>query len=196
MPVKEIGGIAYILSPVLGFIPQIYTGKIIFSPMLSLLTIISCIIKFFHYYEARYSVVLLYQFLFIILLHGYLIRNYRLPLRRIELVLFRPELYSKHGLGMYCLSVATIVAVLANVFFILGFGPVFGIVASTLDLMITFIQLLIYKNAIEKPLELFACWVVGDLIKLATMIFIYKAPLIYNISIVAQILLNLHVFIL
>jgi hypothetical protein len=64
---------AYVFAPIYGFIPQIYSNSINYNPILSLLTIFANILKLFP--SKNVSSVLIYQFIFCIFVHFYLIRS-------------------------------------------------------------------------------------------------------------------------
>lgn len=193
MFLETVGSVFYISSPAVAFAPQIWRGAILFSPLLSLLTIISNIVKIFHFQTEHYSIVLLYQFILLVMLHFYLIHNYRLPLQHIERRIFRPEVCLKHGLMSVSAALVAGAVTCVYIMLLFGYGFVFGRLASALDVFITFLQLIIYKNTNNKPSELFATWIVGDLVKLLMMTIIYKAPIAYNVSIVIQLLMNAYV---
>lgn len=183
----------FIAGPTIAFIPQICRKKILFSPLLSLATIVSNITKIFHYSVTRYSIILLYQFVLLVALHFYLIKNYHFPLRRIEMKVFVPNLCMRHGLAAYASGVIALAIATLCLMDALGLGLLFGGIACIMDLLITVLQLIIYSSAKDKPSELFVFWVLGDLIKLWMMIMYYKTPIEYNACIVGQIAMNAYV---
>lgn len=190
---KPLSDILYILSPILAFLPQIYRNKILFSPLLSVLTIISAILKIFHFQCEEFSVILLYQFVVIVALHFYLISRYKQPLRHLEMKLFKPELYLKYGLVNYAFGLIAGATAFIDIMFILNLGHTFGGIACFSDVLITFFQIMIYRNLEDKPSELFLVWIVGDLIKIVSMLLWYKAPIEYILAIALQMSMNAYI---
>ncbi|KAI4293164.1 hypothetical protein PAPHI01_2438 [Pancytospora philotis] len=185
----------YITSPLIGFLPQMYRKKIVFSPVLSLLSIISCVIKIFQYQIEPYSTVLLYQFVLLVGMHFYLIKNYRLPLRRTEHYVYNPRLYSKYGLATYASSVVVTVIAALHVLYFMGGGWIMGHLASATDIFTTVLQMAFYRNNPSKPRELFLAWIVGDIAKMFIMLGFYEAPRIYLITTAIQLAINTYVLV-
>lgn len=186
-------GFFYVISPFFGFLPQIWRRDITYSPLLSLLSVISSVIKVFHYQIESFDLFQLYQFLLLVVLHLYLINNYKRPLGRTELRVFSAELYLKHGLMTCAVSIIAMAVATIYVFILMGSGFLLGYIASVLDIGITLLQLAIYKNNVHKPRELFAAWIVGDFIKLGIMIMAFEMPYIYIAATVLQIVINSYV---
>lgn len=193
MDLQLFSDIFYIFSPIIGFIPQIYRCRIIFSPFLSVMAVISCIFKLFHYQIERYSTILLYQALTLIALHLYLINNYKLPLRHVEMKMFRPKWYLRYGLFNYSLCIFTCTIFFLHSLYMFDWGHLFGNFACLLDIFTTFLQMVIYKDSENKPQELFLLWVAGDCIKIYVMLAVYKTPIEYVAATGVQLLMNLYV---
>lgn len=190
MILHSILDIIYVISPIFAFLPQIFRKKILYSPLLSLLSIVSSIIKIMHYKIHSYNIILLYQFIVILLVHIYLIKNYRNPLRNFELMFFPSSLCLKYGLFSCALTFVFGLGFMFNFFYIFNYGHFFGDLACILDVFITFLQLLIYTDAKSKITESFIVWIVGDAIKIILLVFFYKSPMEYCIATVLQILMN------
>jgi hypothetical protein len=190
---ESLLNVLYIVCPTVGFLPQIWTRKILFSPLLSLLIIFCNILKVFHYNYKQFNIVILYQSIMLIGLHFYLIKNYNSPLSPLELRVFTPKMYMKHGLLKCALAFIISFVFMINFINIFGLGYVFGNFACVFDLFITALQLVIYKNNENKPLELFVIWVIGDIAKALSMLLVYKAPLEYVVTVVLQMAMNIIV---
>lgn len=185
--------IFFVLSPLLAFLSQILSNNILYSPLLSLLSALSCFIKIFQYRISQYDIVLLYQFVTVLLLHAYLLSNYRLPLRQIELKVFLPALYARHGLVSTALILTVGALTCLNFLYLVGMGYLFGTIATLLDVFITFLQLLIYKDSPVKPTDSFVVWLAGDSLRLYLLLLVYKSPIEYSLATVAQMAMNGYV---
>ncbi len=185
----QLVDIFYILSPVFAFIPQICRNKIVYSPLLSILSIISSIVKIMHYRVEEYNITLLYQFIVGLVVHAYLIRHYSIPLRRFENIFFRGVLMKQ---GLFSCAVILVMGfiLVCNFFYMFNYGHLFGDLACILDVLTTFLQLLIYSSSKEKPKEAFVVWLIGDVIKIAMLIFFYKSPIEYTIACGLQLAMN------
>jgi hypothetical protein len=192
---KDILDLLYILSPSVAFVPQIYRGRIIFSPLLSLVSIVSAVVKVLQYHENPYSIVLLYQSIVIIVLHFYLVANYKYPLKKLEMRIFWPSLYHRCGLVLSTAALVLGCTGFINLISIFRIGKMFGILTGLLDTLATFLQVFIYRNEKDKPLFLFFAWIVGDVVKICMMVKKYETPIEYILTICGQISLNIFVLI-
>ena len=192
---RALFDISYILSPAFIFARQIFNQKIVYSPLLSLLTIISTIFKIIHYKIHAYDIILLYQFVILLFLHFYLIFNYTLPLRGIEDKILGPAL----KLGYSPRSIACIVffasMTITNLLFVVNCAAYFGQFASLLDVFTTFLQLLQYKDDAAALRECFAAWIVGDLLRLYINVFVYKTPVEFTIATAMTLAMNAYVIV-
>ncbi|WEL39953.1 hypothetical protein PFJ87_11g01910 [Encephalitozoon hellem] len=197
--------IGFVVSPVIGYIPQILSRDILLSPLISTFFIMSNILKVFHYSFEKYSGFLLAQYVFAILLHMFLITMNRRPLSTYEARILGNRttrlLYRKYGvkgsvLGMLCIFI----------FFINLYGALYGTYehcgrfSSALEIAVNLFQLILERE--EKnpenqkrepkrsPKEVYFCWVVGDVIKIWLMSSI-RAPIIFIGTIVVQIFIDI-----
>lgn len=187
--------IVYIVSPGLAFLPQIMSGEILFSPLLSLLTVLTSLLKLSHYHYEPYSLALLYQYLFAIILHLYMIRNYKQPLRTLELKVFEPNICTRYGLLIYSVTLLAGSFTLLNFVALVHSAYLLAYFACFIELLVTSLQLFIYADGRKKPREVFALWIAGDLARLWMMAFHYNTNVIYVIVVIVQIIMNLYVFI-
>lgn len=186
--------IAYVVSPGIAFLPQIWRDEILFSPLLSLLTIFSALLKIAHFQVAgrdyAYSLSLLYQSLFVVALHFYLIRHYRQPLKAVEARFLPAQLCARHGLIAYAVALTAGALALINVLYIASAGPLFGGLGCVMDVLISALQLVVYEGDDTKPRALFALWILGDTMRVWLMVVHFTSPPAQVVAVLLQIAMN------
>lgn len=167
--------VLFAISPIFGFLPQIYKQRIIYKPYLSLLNIYIALIHIIDYIHKKYNKILLYQNVVAIILHMYLIslstnKNYRMTgiIKSIGLV----------TLGLIILGKS-------------GFYILFPQCALLLDVAATYIHYNIYKHDPKRPFELFVVWMIGDFIRVYFYTAVYKAPFLYICAVIIQTIFNI-----
>lgn len=85
----------------------------------------------------------------------------------------------RYGLIVSASAIIVTAFTFINILSLFNLSFTFSFLAAFLDVMITLLQIHIYKSDKEKPRETFAVWVLGDLIKIWLMFgeteFVYIA---------------------
>lgn len=79
-----LGNTIFVISPVIGFIPQLLSRNVVFSPLLSLMLIISAIFKFYYRRVEHFSNILIYQGIVLTITQTMLVYNFKYKLGTIE----------------------------------------------------------------------------------------------------------------
>ncbi|KAM0674357.1 hypothetical protein GVAV_001970 [Gurleya vavrai] len=196
-----LGNSLFIISPCIGYIPQIISGNIVFSPLLSLMLILASISKFYFYQAEQFSKVILAQSFFLIFVQFFLIYNFTSSLGFIEEKFYKKiesKRYSFFYLNVFIVFLAFLglhSISMINESFYATCGIISSVIESSVGVMQIFLQRMDKKYKSEDkepkrrlPKELFICWIVGDILKLYWM---YKlvvpvqitAPIIFQIVI-------------
>lgn len=191
--------LAFILSPVVGFIPQLYTRKITYSSVLSLLTIAASILKLFSSINSSTDIAMTYQFVVCTALHLFLLKT------KFEMqkhappsgqTLLLPNILIRARQSSQWLVTGTIgFVILLKALDELHFSFIFMKTAVGIDILISALHISYYSKNETKPRELFAAWIAGDIIKIYLMSQRYSTPIDYYLGAVAQILINAYVLI-
>ncbi|ADM12669.1 uncharacterized protein Eint_111700 [Encephalitozoon intestinalis ATCC 50506] len=196
---------AFVVSPIVGYVPQILARDILLSPLISTFFIMTNILKIFHYSFERYSQFLLAQYVFTIILHVFLIAINKRPLSTYEAKILGNRtmrvIYRRYGpkgsvLGIICVFVFSI-----NLYGTLyGSYEHCGRFSSVLEIAVNLFQLVLEreektfespkKETKRSPKEVYFCWIIGDVIKIWLMSSI-KAPIVFVGTIAIQIFINL-----
>lgn len=196
--------LAYIFSPVVGFIPQLYRQEITYNASLSVLTILASILKIFSYKDSNTSTAhqdtkasstMMAQFIICIVLHMHLLnlrfKQDKTPPRNTPVSHLLARM--KNSNRWIVTGVVGIVMIL-KFFNILPFTSLFMKVAVAIEILIAILHIKYYSDTKSKPVELFMVWIIGDLIKMYLMYMRYTSPLECYLGVVVQILINLYVF--
>ena len=175
--------ILFILSPTFGFVPQITRKNILYKPFLSLLNILTALDKTFDYFYKKYDRTIFYQNITTILLHSYLIyhnKHKQYNRHYIEESHVRPIILKCSGFILFLVFLQ-----------LCSFGFLFTLIALFMDVGTTYAHFLVYKEDVDKPIELFIVWVIGDALRVIFNIFIYKTPILYSIAAIIQLVFDL-----
>ncbi|KAI5149536.1 hypothetical protein ENBRE01_0970 [Enteropsectra breve] len=195
MALRSLVNVAFIISPIIPFLPQIYKKRIVYSPFLSTLNILSNSIKILHYQNFKYGTTVLYQYMMLLTLHAYLLKYNSAVLKPLEERFMSSRLLK--GRTISSCATAFLVSVISVLYLLslYGAGHSYGVVACFLDVCITGMQLALYLDENKKPRELFVCWVVGDIAKLIQMKLWTNLSIEYYIAVILQIVMNFVVLI-
>ncbi|CAD26090.1 hypothetical protein [Encephalitozoon cuniculi GB-M1] len=197
--------IGFVVSPVVGYIPQILARDILLSPLVSTFFIMSNILKVFHYSFERYSEFLLAQYIFSILLHMSLIAMNKRPLSTHEARVLGNRttrlLYRKYGVKGSVLGIVCVFIFCVNLYGVLyGTYEHCGRLSSALEIGVNLFQLVLEreekspKNGKDElkrsPKEVYCCWIIGDVIKIWLMSSV-RAPIVFIGTIVIQIFIDI-----
>lgn len=188
----------YILSPTLGYAPQIFKGKILFSPLLSFMIVLSSIFRIIHCKIDKLEYMYTLQALLTIGVHSTLIFMYKEELSNYEHNLFRVGYYYKSK-GIFYSYLQLFSTAIMTLLFVNYFSSALLLsVCITgnilLESSVGLVQLILNKfdkrsNKKELPKELFFFWVVGDICK--TVLLIYtQAKKEIILSVVFQLIVN------
>ncbi|RVD90846.1 putative transporter [Tubulinosema ratisbonensis] len=188
----------YVLSPMLGYAPQIFKKKILFSPLLSFMVVLSSMFRLIHCKIDKLEYMYSFQALLAITVHTTLIYMYKDELSNYEHNFFRVGYYYRTKGVFYSylqlFSTALMSLLLVNYFsseLLLSLCITGNIL---LESSVGLAQLLLYKfdkksNKRPLPKELFFFWVVGDICK--TVLLIYtQAKKEIILSVVFQLVVN------
>lgn len=198
---NTIGNLIFIISPAIGYIPQIISNNIVFSPLLSLILIVSGLMRILYFQVESFKLPILFQSIALILTQLILIFNYKHRLGVIEskfYALCRTEKFSKkHSLFTTNILLLTTIFFLCHMFGYLTtqFYSLCGIIGAVLESSIGLLQIyfrradqkyLIGEEKRRMPKELFACWIVGDVAKACWMYYlnsknIFFVPILFQI---------------
>lgn len=184
--------IGFVFGPIVGFIPQIYKGVPLYKPELSLLTILSFLLKLFKTNSEELDKILQYQFYVAIFLHIYLIRLHSLKEHQQRIKILGLWFYED---AYYTHLVPTLMLLLISLktFDMVGMSSLFVPAATLIDIIIAFLHLDIYSKQESKPRELFIVWLVGDIIRIFLMISKYVTPKIVILGCIVQLVINVYV---
>lgn len=199
--------ISFIIFPIVGFIPQIIKNKILFPPLLILLTIFTNIFKIIFYKEGDMINTILYQAILVIVFQFYLLYVSRCVMCKLEENIFKKRLgwlFMRYGIFTTCASISIMLVCtlqILSMFLGLPFIKLCGILSVFLEVSVGLIQLyinkerrvdpndLIYMNNERVPKELYACWIIGDFCKLGYILY-RKVPLLLTVSVLFQIAID------
>jgi hypothetical protein len=187
---EAILDVGFILGPVVGFIPQIYRGKPTYNPGLSVLTILSSLLKLFSHKSSGFDSILQYQFCVVILVHLYLIRLHAQQKGQ-DARSFLGPVHSHRWYHRYVVPLAGLFVASLKLLDFLGLGYLFTPASVVMDLVITLLHLDLYSSKEPRPKELFAVWLVGDAIRLVMMFRKYSTPVEVLFGTLVQIVINL-----
>ncbi|WUR04843.1 putative transporter [Vairimorpha necatrix] len=186
--------VLFCVSPIVGFIPQILTQKIIFPELLSSLTIIANILKIFHFREkSSLSSVIPLQGIFTIILHSCLLYfNKSLYSVTEEKIMKKLKITNKQLYFSYILLVAVSTHLIGS--FIRSF-EFCGLLSLIFEVSVNSIQLLIEKQnkeviiettkKVRSQKELYLVWIVGDICRIFFMISV-DTPYVYSVASLIQ----------
>ncbi|KAM0671830.1 hypothetical protein CWI42_121690 [Ordospora colligata] len=194
----------FVLSPAIAYVPQIISRDILISPLISMLFIMSNILKLFHYCFRKYEDLVLAQHVFAILLHLCLIIMSRRPLGGFETKMLGSGatrlLFRSYGAKGSVIGILIMFSLSVN---LLGmtyksYEPC-GILSSIFEIGINLLQLILERReaktggikgeAKRSPKEVYVCWILGDIVK----IWFYSGldvPLTFMVTIAVQILID------
>lgn len=195
---KNLFDLLYIFSPILAFIPQIRSKNITYDSTLSLLTIFTNILKLFPTKNSIDTIVM-YQFVLCIALHIFLLNIKAKQSKLISLdnqflsisnVLLKTKYFTQWIVGF----VSSFVLILKVLEFY-GLSEQFLKISIFIDILIAILHVKIYSKDKKKPVELFAFWIVGDLIRLYIMYTLYNYTVEYYLGVFGQLFINSYVLI-
>lgn len=201
---NKIGNIVFIISPAIGYIPQLVTNNVVFSPLLSLILILSGLMRILYYQVEKYSLPILLQTFVLIITQLLLIYRFRYRLGVIEEKFYNTckiEKYTtKHAIFTINAIVITTIFFLCHLlgYLVGGFYRFCIIIGAILESSVGVLQ--IYFKRVDKkyliggekrrmPKELFACWIVGDLAK-AVWMYKLDTKRIFFVPIIFQIIVD------
>ncbi|KAM0688196.1 hypothetical protein COBT_000547 [Conglomerata obtusa] len=202
--IQNLADALFIFSPCIGYIPQLISGNIVFSPLLSLMLILSSFLKFFYYQVEQFSSIILAQSGFLIVVQLILIYNFKSAFGIVEERFYRSMERSIKRYGIFAVNCSIILAGLIAIHAMSFVGGSFyllcGYTSATIETLVGVMQIFmkrmdkkysIGENAVKRrlPKELFVCWIVGDIAKLYWM-FQKISPLIFTIPIFIQIIVD------
>lgn len=197
---KLIGNTIFIVSPVIGFIPQFITRNIVFSPLLSLMLITSALLRFYYRRIEYFSNILIYQSIVVIATQSLLVYNFKYTLGSVEKK-FYGLLYRNKKYGIFMANLLVVLSVIITLNLLCVFNSmtvfhIFGVMSIVLESSVGLMQLLMRRADKEVrivedefrrlPKELFVCWIVGDLGKLYWM-YDLDSPKMFIVPVVFQI---------
>jgi len=186
--------VGYILSPIVGFLPQIYTRNITYNPIMSLLTIVANLLKIFSRGSGETDTIMLYQFAVCTLLH-LLLLTARLKQLKSPAATDMPypnALTRIKHLNQWIVAGVAGLILLLRMLDAAGVAVFFMEIAVAIEIMIALLHIKYYRGA-SKPIELFAVWILGDAIKMYLMYRRYECPVACYMGALAQIGVNLYV---
>ncbi|EQB60658.1 udp-glucose pyrophosphorylase [Vairimorpha apis BRL 01] len=196
---EAIFSVLFTISPIIGFLPQIYTRNIIFPEILSLFTIMSNMLKLFHFSNRSLFCIIPIQGVFVIFLHSYLIF-----FNKSSYSLFEEKLMKKFKMSskkIYCAYIGLMFI------FIHLFGKIYksyefcGVLSLCFEVSVNIIQLILEKynenlnineqkkNTLQK--QLYLVWVIGDLCRILFMLSIIT-PWIYIVASFIQLIIDVY----
>ena len=175
--------ILFIASPLFGFIPQIYKNEVTYKPFLSLINIMTAIIKIFDWFYKKYDKVIFIQNFFIIFLHLLLVHNNKI--KTVNRYGFEDNKF------FYILKRISALIFLLFILDNLKLSFMFNYLALFLDVFTTYAHFIVYREDPQKPIELFAVWILGDFIKIYFNVFVYKTPTLYTLAVFTQLFFDL-----
>ncbi|KCZ81888.1 hypothetical protein H312_00647 [Anncaliia algerae PRA339] len=198
LEVNDLAKILYVISPTIGYAPQIYKGKILFSPLLSFIIIISSIFRIIHCKLEKLEIMYSLQALISVGVHSTLIFMYKDELSNYEHNIFRLGfLYKSKGLFYSYLQLFStlIMSLLLLNYFSTSFlltvcigGNI--LLESSIGLMQLFLNKFDKrKEKKELPRELFLFWVIGDICK-TVLLIMNGANNAIILSVVFQLIVN------
>jgi len=152
-------------------------------------------------HNSKGHILSLYRFIITIVLHLYLIRNSKIPLKSIEQNIFYKSRHPKYGLLPRSILILIGALCLIQILKILNFEKFFGSLSHLIDIAITVVQIVIYKESGEKQEVLLSLWVIKDLFRLYLIIKLYgtengyRSPVISILAILIQVVLNSYVLV-
>lgn len=197
---KQIGNAIFIISPLIGYIPQIAANNIVFSPLLSLVLIISAIMRIFFFRYEKYGLPILFQSFALILTQLYLVYKFKHKLGIVEDKFYKKFKTDNRAIFTKNLVLISSVYLLCHLtgYFSMDLYKFCGIIGAVLESSVGVLQ--IYFRRMDKrfligedkrriPKELFACWIVGDVVK-AFWIYVLNAKKIFLVPIMFQIIVD------
>lgn len=199
-----------IIAPIIGFVPQIIRNRILFSPLLSFIVILSNILRIYYWQLERFEFCLVIQSIVLIFLHNLLIAMYGEELSRYESRFFKnfmtKKTHKKKGLFLAHLQLIATVGFLVYTLHCLVSGKTALFICKYtsffLDMAGSVLQFLLAKydeksessdQKKEQPKELFFCWILGDIIKFVWLLRM-NTPLTIVGSVVFQLFFNFLLF--
>lgn len=196
-----IGNTIFVIAPIIGYIPQLYSRNVVFSPLLSLMLITASLLKFYYWKVAQFESLILYQALALCVIQFTLIYNFRQRLGYVE-----EKIYARKNYGIFSINITILTSLLfllsastflADPTMIYRFCGIFCLLTeSSVGLVQIFIKRMDNRYCLDGknvkrrlPKELFLCWIVGDVAKLYWMGRL-NSPLMLTIPIVFQIIVD------
>ncbi|ORD97560.1 hypothetical protein HERIO_572 [Hepatospora eriocheir] len=178
-----------VLGPVICFIPQIYRKEIVYNPILSLLIILSSLIKLFIFSSDSLKSTVLLHNLSLILLHTYLLKLNKKVSLSVEIKKFKLKL------KYFNLLIITTMFSLIFLYFVSMIHKrfIFDPMSATLDCCIAFLQYIFYRDDARKPIEMFLIGLFGNIIKLILFAFVVKIRVYLLISVLLQVFFDISI---
>jgi len=195
----------FVFSPAIAYVPQILSRDILISPLISMLFIMSNILKLFHYCFRKYDDLVLAQHAFAILLHLCLIMMSRRPLGGFETKMLGSGatrmLFRSYGAKGSVIGILIMFALSVNLL-----GMTYrsyehcGMLSSVFEIGINLLQLVLERReakagsmkgeAKRSPKEVYLCWILGDIVKI-WFFWGLDVPLTFIVTIMVQILIDI-----
>ncbi|KAK6089546.1 hypothetical protein P3W45_001428 [Vairimorpha bombi] len=178
--------ILFIFSPIVGFIPQIYTNQILFPELLSALTIVANILKIYHFRTKSFFSVIPMQGAFIILLHSCLMYYNKSTYSITEEKITKRLRISSKQLFVVYIGLISITSHFVGL--VLNTYEFCGLLSLVFEVSVNFIQLLIEKQnkgildetkKRRSQKELYLVWIVGDICRILFMMSV-ETPKVYT----------------
>lgn len=177
---------AYIFSPTIGFLPQLYSGNITYNSHLSMLTIIANLLKLF----SCKDVTLIYQFVVCIFLHLYLLSLHAKQSKKPAFTdLETSRMYPIKHIATGILFFIALLRLVDSISFL--YAKLAVLVETTISIL--HVKMYTRRAGSCKPHELFVFWIVGDFAKIILMLTKYNAAIEYVLGTFMQILINFYV---
>lgn len=195
----------FIISPAIGFVPQILSHDILFPEILSVLSILANVLKLLHYSSDPFSPLIALQAIFIIVLHCYLIHfnpsNYSSIENNIFSMFKLKKLNKRYGnKAVYMGLITTLLITLHFLGYLVGSLGFCGVLSLFVELSINILQVIIENDRKEilvldgskikrSPKELYLFWMIGDIVKIWYMSKVI-IPKVYILTAGLQLLLD------
>ena len=187
--------VLFIISPIIGYIPQLYTRQIVFPEFLSALTILANILKIIHFTgKSNAFTVIPLQGMFTILLHSCLLLfNKSIYSVTEEKIMKKLKISSKQIYVSYIILICMCIQICG--LFTRSF-EFCGILSLIFEVSVNSVQLLIEKQkkevivvAVNKKVrsqkELYLVWIIGDICRIFFMVCA-DTPHVYTVASLIQ----------
>ncbi|KAM0677527.1 hypothetical protein BDAP_001853 [Binucleata daphniae] len=200
----QLANALFIVSPCIGYIPQLLQKNVVFSPLLSLILIFSAVFKFYFYQVESFSAVIIAQSAFLILIQLTLIYNFKSQYGHVEQNFYSKMERSCKKYGAFYVNLSLVVFVSLFVHLMTYFTNYVyhacGYLSLLLESSVGLLQIVMKRmdnkyliggksNKRRMPKELFVCWIVGDFAKLYWM-YKLESPYMLSGSVLFQIIVD------